>query len=337
VELLLVCRALSLCYRSINIRHGSSAAYLKLEDYARARRDADMCIQLDKHWAKGYWRRGQAQLEDQDYYGARDTFKQGLEFCERDDNLVRGLENAEIRIQVVEKVQGPADGTATDRFDINGTTPAPAPARASLDGAPKAAPSPDDPKFPGSAEEEIKRISAAPNHYAVLHVSPDSSPAEMKKNYHLLARMLHPDKCQLQGASEAMSQVSLAYDTLTHVVKRTLYDQYVSQATGSADGNTKTYAEWEATQQPVDLPKWLKWILGIKGCGWIIAVIVFLVMLPFAIVILVIFIILWLIFLPYRLTLRHCFPERYARLKEEAERERAKMEELAQDRQFPAV
>jgi DnaJ domain len=293
-----------------------------------------MCIELDKHWAKGYWRRGQAQLEDQDYYGARQTFKQGLEYCERDDNLVRGLENAEKRIQVVEKVQGPEDGSAAERFDINGTTPAP---RDHGDSAPKSTPNPDEPKFPGSSEEEIKRIGTAPNHYAVLHVSPDSSPAEMKRNYHLLARMLHPDKCQLPGSSEAMSKVSLAYDTLTHVVKRTLYDQYMSQTTEVGDSKGKTYAEWEATQQPVDLPKWLKWLLGIKGCGYFLAVVIFILMLPIALVILVLFIILWLLFLPYRLTLRHCFPERYARMKEESERERAKMEELAQDRQFPAV
>lgn len=29
-----------------------SAAYLKLEDYAKARRDAEMCIQLDSSWSK---------------------------------------------------------------------------------------------------------------------------------------------------------------------------------------------------------------------------------------------------------------------------------------------
>lgn len=29
-----------------------SAAYLKLEDYEKARRDADMCIELDRAWSK---------------------------------------------------------------------------------------------------------------------------------------------------------------------------------------------------------------------------------------------------------------------------------------------
>jgi hypothetical protein len=155
----------------------------------------------------------------------------------------------------------------------------------------------------------------------------------MKKNYHVLARILHPDKCHHQDASEAMSRVSLAYDTLTNVVKKTLYDQFMSQAAES--DKEQTYAEWEAKQQPVELPKWLSWLLAIKGCGWILAIIMAIILVPIALVLLLLFLLVWCLCCPYRTALRYCFPEKYAQMKEEQERERAKAEEAAQDRQFP--
>jgi tetratricopeptide (TPR) repeat protein len=315
-----------------------SAAYLKTEDYGKARRDADMCIELDKNWPKGWWRRGQAQLEAMEYADARATFLEGLTYCEGDDNLTRGLENADKRLFAIASVQGGDSATAADSSDPNRPSDR---ARAAADavsapassaGGPAPARTPSTMPFPGTAAEEIKRIATAPNHYAILHVSPDASAAQMKKNYHTLARMLHPDKCQLPGASESMTQVSLAYDTLTNIVKRTLYDQFMS-----AEQGEQTYAEWEAKQQPVELPMWLNKLLGIKGCGWILAVIFFILFLPFAIIIFIIFLVIWLMCLPYRMTLRYCFPERYAQMKEEQERELAKMDEAHQDRAFAHV
>lgn len=305
-----------------------SAAFLKVEDFSKAKRDADMAIELDPRWPKGWYRKGMAQLEAQDYHGARETFLAGLDNCPGDENLQKGRSDAEKRIDVLDSVQGPS---AAGSSAAHAADPSAGKSAAAGDD------DYDDGPFPGTPEEEIQRIKNAPNHYAVLHVSPDAGPAQMKKNYHLLARMLHPDKCQLPGSAEAMTQVSLAYDTLTNVVKKTLYDQFMSQAEQAPEGEGQTYAEWEAKQQPVELPRWLSWLLGIKGCGWVIAIVMFVIMLPIALGLIVIFLVFWLIFLPYRLTLRWCFPERYARMKEEAERERAKAEEAAQDRAFAHV
>lgn len=192
--------------------------------------------------------------------------------------------------------------------------------------------------FPGTPEEEIVRIKGAPNHYAVLHVSPDASNAELKKNYYMLARILHPDKCQLPGTDEAMTSVSLAYDTLTNVIKKTLYDQYMSQQSADeSEAEKQTYAQWEASQQPMELPKWLNVLLSIKGCGWILAILISIVLLPLVLIVLVAFLVVWVLLLPYRLTLRFCFPEKYEQMKEEREKEVAKIEEEAQDRMFAHV
>lgn len=320
-----------------------SAAYLRVGDFSKARRDASMCIQLNPTWHKGWWRLGQAQMEEQDYKGARETFVQGLQHCGNDENFSRGLENAKKRIAVVESVQGPETTAPGEAFDLDqpSTRPSAQDGRHSSDDrkqngtTPNVENSADNVAFPGSVEEEIQRILAAPNHYAVLHVSPESSPAQLKKNYYILARMLHPDKCSLPNSSEAMSQVSLAYDTLTNVVKRTLYDQFMSQ---TADGGkAETYTEWEARQQPVEVPKWLRWLLEIKGCAWILLIVIFLVFLPLMALVFLLFLILWILCLPYRLTLQYCFPERYAKMQEVYERERARAEEAHLDKTFAHV
>lgn len=299
-----------------------SAAHLKTGNTSKARLDADTCIKLDEHWPKGWWRRGQAQMEAQEYTQARETFREGLTFCPNDDNLTRGLENAQKRVTVLESVQGQGEAD----FDPEGPS-----RRVESDGIGKTANA--DPAFPGTADEEIQRIQAAPNHYAILHVSPDSPASQIKKNYHILARLLHPDKCHQSGSSEAMSQVSLAYDTLTNVVKKTLYDQFMSQ---TAEGDKEqTYAEWEAKQQPVEIPKWLAWLLSIKGCGWFLATVMLIIILPIVLLCLIVFFLVWCLCCPYRTVLRYCFPEKYAQKREAAERQRAKDEEAALDRQFP--
>eukprot|EP00177_Eucheuma_denticulatum_P004473 GFKZ01008134.1.p1 GENE.GFKZ01008134.1~~GFKZ01008134.1.p1 ORF type:complete len:354 (+),score=74.21 GFKZ01008134.1:536-1597(+) len=311
-----------------------SAAYLKMEAYGNARRDAEMCIELDASWSKGWWRKGTAQFEDKDYYAARATFQEGLNHCPGDENLLAGVEKATKFLKAMESVQGP--GAGEKEFDPD------APSQRTTEN--KTTEEEESPRkedegntFPGSPEHEIERIKSAPNHYAVLHVSTDADNGKLKKNYYTLARMLHPDKCQLDGAEDAMTSVSQAYDTLTNVVKKTLYDQFLSQTGGDGDHPNQTYQEWESRQQPVELPKWLAALLSIKGCGWILALVVIVVLLPVILVFLVIYLIFFIMCLPFRLGMRVCFPERWEAMREEAEKQRAKVEEEAQDRYFAHV
>lgn len=224
-----------------------------------------------------------------------------------------------------------AADTGTDANKAAGATPSTKPADAGT------AESKNSPQWPGSAEAEIERIKAAPNHYATLHVSTDADNSQMKKNYYALARMLHPDKCQLEGADNAMTSVSQAYDTLTNVLKKTLYDQFLSQTGDDAEHPNQTYQEWESRQQPVEMPKWLNVLLGIKGCGWILAILVMLVLTPILLLLILVYIIFAILCLPFRLFIRICFPERYAEMKKQHERELAKMEEQTQDRIFAHV
>lgn len=289
---------------------------------------------------QGWWRKGTAQLHDAEYHAAKATFQQGLKHCPGDDNLLKGLDKATKGVEQLDKIQGAvddfdpdgpstrdrrADDTSPDNLDHATALPVPAKVQDPVD------------VFPGDAATEIDRIKSAPNHYAVLHVSTDADNVTLKKNYYTLARMLHPDKCQLDGAEDAMTAVSQAYDTLTNVVKKTLYDQFLSQTGADNEHPNQTYQEWESRQQPVQLPKWLSFLLEIKGCGWILAILVFALLLPFVIVLLVVYVIITILTLPIRLIYSFCFPEKYAQMTEQRERERVKMEEEAQDRIFAHV
>lgn len=252
--------------------------------------------------------------------------------------MLNGVHKADKCIAAVESVQGPGELVA--EIDLDG----PSQKSPEADDANETPAVPNeenlsegDPTWPGSAEEEIERIEKAPNHYAVLHVSTDTSNAQMKKNYYTLARMLHPDKCRLDGADNAMTSVSQAYATLTNVIKKTLYDQYLSQVGNDADNPDQTYQEWESRQQPVDLPVWLRWLLEIKGCNWLLMIIVVLICAPIIVVIAIVFLLVYLIMLPFQLVLSCCFPEKYKAMKEQHERDMAKREEEDQDRTFAHV
>ena len=47
-----------------------------------------------------------------------------------------------------------------------------------------------------------------------LQLSQPTMLSTIKKKYKELARMLHPDKCQLRGANEAFVKIGKAYDRL---------------------------------------------------------------------------------------------------------------------------
>lgn len=62
--------------------------------------------------------------------------------------------------------------------------------------------------------------------YAILGVSKDSTPDEIKKKYRKLARELHPDKNPGDAkAEERFKQVSEAYDVLSDDAKHKEYDE----------------------------------------------------------------------------------------------------------------
>jgi len=65
------------------------------------------------------------------------------------------------------------------------------------------------------------------DYYAVLGVSRDASPAEIKKAYRQLAKELHPDRNpDNKEAEERFKDVSAAYAVISDAEKRKLYDEF---------------------------------------------------------------------------------------------------------------
>jgi DnaJ-class molecular chaperone len=71
-------------------------------------------------------------------------------------------------------------------------------------------------KTPAAA---LNHVLAAPHHYAVLGTHRESSEAEVLLAHRALARLLHPDRCALPRAHDAMAAANVASSTL-NVVKR---------------------------------------------------------------------------------------------------------------------
>merc|ERR1719375_1191578 len=68
------------------------------------------------------------------------------------------------------------------------------------------------------------RVLACESHYAVLNLRPDASAEEVKRAYHSLARVLHPDKSSSGRAGEAFKRVKAAFDVLGTAQRRAAYD-----------------------------------------------------------------------------------------------------------------
>lgn len=145
------------------------------------------------------------------------------------------------------------------------------------------------------AETEIPRILAfQKNYYAILKVTKDSDPNQIKKNYYKLSRIVHPDKCKVEHAEEAFKVVGIGYDTLTNPAKKALYNRYASNVDFNAE-NADTYADWEAkqaTMPPVKIPKWLETILRIRGVGFVCAILLVIIFVPLLLIFLIIMLII---------------------------------------------
>ncbi|XP_076810661.1 uncharacterized protein LOC143453271 [Clavelina lepadiformis] len=71
-----------------------SLAFLKVDQYFFALKDAETTIRLVPDWAKGYYRKGQAEQAAEMYALAIATYESGLRLCPCDEMLLKSLEEA---------------------------------------------------------------------------------------------------------------------------------------------------------------------------------------------------------------------------------------------------
>ncbi len=68
-----------------------------------------------------------------------------------------------------------------------------------------------------------------PDYYTVLGVQKNASQDELKRKFRLLAKEWHPDRRQSNNAEEKMAQINMAYEVLSNLKRRKMYDQHFSK------------------------------------------------------------------------------------------------------------
>jgi len=68
-----------------------------------------------------------------------------------------------------------------------------------------------------------------PDYYTVLDVQKNASQDEIKRKFRLLAKEWHPDRKQTNNAEEKMAQINTAYEVLSNLKRRKMYDQHFSK------------------------------------------------------------------------------------------------------------
>lgn len=80
--------------------------------------------------------------------------------------------------------------------------------------------------------------------YALLGVPPSASQADIKTAYRQLALKLHPDVNSDEDAAQRFAAVANAYDTLSDVDARKLYDRYGAEGMKRHTGWLAGAADW---------------------------------------------------------------------------------------------
>ncbi|KAK0671291.1 hypothetical protein QBC41DRAFT_245860 [Cercophora samala] len=112
-----------------------------------------------------------------------------------------------------------------------------------------------------------------PQHYNMLGIRPDATSVDVKKGYHRMARLRHPDKHgNSAAATEEFQKLQQAYETLSNPKTRYTYDQAIAselarsvQARGRcAELLGRAQRDAARTQPAVDYKKRLLEALGLR-------------------------------------------------------------------------
>ena len=82
-----------------------------------------------------------------------------------------------------------------------------------------------EPASPQHAHNNPMYLVEEKDHYRVLQIYPSASPEELKKAYHSMAKLFHPDNNKGDGAAAIFQRVNDAYHVLSDAEARLKYDE----------------------------------------------------------------------------------------------------------------
>jgi len=100
-----------------------------------------------------------------------------------------------------------------------------------------------------------------PDYYKILEVQPTASMDEIKRSYHRLARLHHPDLNQ-HALDIHIKRLNQAYEIIGNPVRRTRYDKQRAEMQQRAADRAKVHQQQK--QQAKSEPE-MSWIDGIFG------------------------------------------------------------------------
>jgi len=92
-------------------------------------------------------------------------------------------------------------------------------------------------------------MDVSPDYYAVLGLTPDATPEDVKKAYRQLARQYHPDAQAVPGTAMLFRGIQAAYDVLSDTDQRAAYDRAHAEVGPSPDSAIQV--RLEASRDPL--------------------------------------------------------------------------------------
>lgn len=86
------------------------------------------------------------------------------------------------------------------------------------------------------------------NFYQILGVSPNETQNQIKSVFRNLAKKYHPDNNPNEQAHKLMKDVTQAYEVLSDINKRKVYDQQLNMSTYVGD-KSKAYSSYKQTRE----------------------------------------------------------------------------------------